>query len=427
MEKEVRKQRLKKVKVDNYKGCRHVEVDIRENRLVLIGGRNGAGKSSVVDAVRTLLSGKKFAMRPIREGAKEAVIEAELTDFIAKLTITESGSIDPVLLDLESGRKVQNPKRAMRQMFGEHAIEPSQFLRLSPGEKRDVLRSLILGPDGKPLDTSKLDKDYADAYEARAAAKAEAKRCQNVLSSTPSVEDAPTEPVKSDAILEQLKKITDHNNAIAAADAKHGANVKEEAAAQRQVDALKKQLKDAEDNLKRCSKRSAEALQEVEKLGKPKPTAEVEKALASVDAQNEKYHQHQDHLKAREAFVSADDARENAEKKVAELEEQRRALLENAVYPVKGLAFTDEGATIDGIPFEDCSRSRQEVAAIEIAMAQTDKPLSVAFVDDGEVFDDETIAMVHKLVEEKDAQLLLVCGSRLNHYDLFMENGQAKA
>lgn len=426
MDKEVKKQRLKRVKIDNYKGAKHVDVEIRENRLFLIGGKNGAGKTSVIDAVRTLISGKKHALRPIREGADEAVIEAEFTDFKARLVINASGNIEPKLLDLESGRAVKNAKRALRDMAGEHLIEPSEFLRLAPKDKRAMLRALVLDADGKPVDMEALDAKHKEAYELRKRKREDMERAQAVLQDTPAVPDAPKELVKSDDVAKAIDEVNTHNNAIAAAKSKHDAKVSEETAAQRQVDALKKQLEEAEDNLARCSKRSKEAKAELDKLGERKDASELQQKLREVDAENDKFRAHEEHLEARQMFQDCEAAYEEAKAAVEKIERERTELLENGRFPVKGLAFTEEGTTIDGIPFEDCSRSRQEMAAIEIALANADKPLSVVLVDDGEVFDDTFVKALEDLCAEKDSQLLMCCGSRREHYDLFLENGQAK-
>lgn len=74
---------------------RLVAVEIRPNpdgNLVIVGGRNAAGKSSVLDAIMFALAGKKaLPAKPIREGkSAESKIEGYGFDFLRRLRLTSA-------------------------------------------------------------------------------------------------------------------------------------------------------------------------------------------------------------------------------------------------------------------------------------------------------------------------------------------------
>ncbi|MDE2470486.1 MAG: AAA family ATPase, partial [Bradyrhizobium sp.] len=57
---------------ENIKGLRAVEVE-PDGNVVIIGGKNGAGKSSVLDSMWYALGGKDaLPSKPIRNGEKKA-------------------------------------------------------------------------------------------------------------------------------------------------------------------------------------------------------------------------------------------------------------------------------------------------------------------------------------------------------------------
>ena len=67
---------------ENVKRLRAVEIT-PEGDLVVIGGRNNQGKSSVLDSIQMVLGGKGAQpVRPIRDGSKEAKIVLQTEDLL---------------------------------------------------------------------------------------------------------------------------------------------------------------------------------------------------------------------------------------------------------------------------------------------------------------------------------------------------------
>lgn len=80
--------------VENVKRVKVVEITPDpDGNLIVIGGRNEQGKTSVLDSIEMAFGGvnKKKTPRPVRSGAKKAEIVAELDGLTVRRTITSSG------------------------------------------------------------------------------------------------------------------------------------------------------------------------------------------------------------------------------------------------------------------------------------------------------------------------------------------------
>jgi recombinational DNA repair ATPase RecF len=79
-------------KAENFKKLVAVEISFTDNN-VIVTGKNGAGKSSVLDAIWWALSGKKHIQdKPIREGQTKAMIRLDLGTIIVERVFNEKGS-----------------------------------------------------------------------------------------------------------------------------------------------------------------------------------------------------------------------------------------------------------------------------------------------------------------------------------------------
>jgi recombinational DNA repair ATPase RecF len=64
--------RISALEIENLKRVRAVSLDCSGTALTVIGGRNGQGKTSILDAIMWALGGDRFKpSRPLRDGAEE--------------------------------------------------------------------------------------------------------------------------------------------------------------------------------------------------------------------------------------------------------------------------------------------------------------------------------------------------------------------
>ena len=105
-----RPQTLLNLDVHNVKRIRAVNIK-PDGNVIIIGGRNAQGKSSVLDSILYAMKGKAIPGKPLRNGEERGNVMLETQDLVISRTFTESGNALKVTLkdmDLAQLRTPQN-------------------------------------------------------------------------------------------------------------------------------------------------------------------------------------------------------------------------------------------------------------------------------------------------------------------------------
>jgi DNA repair exonuclease SbcCD ATPase subunit len=94
---------------ENFQRLKAINITPNAN-TVLITGKNGAGKSSVLDSIVSALCGKDYCPeKPIRTGEKGARVELDLGKYKVTRTFTESGG-GTLKVESKDGFKAGRPR-----------------------------------------------------------------------------------------------------------------------------------------------------------------------------------------------------------------------------------------------------------------------------------------------------------------------------
>ena len=139
--------RITKLEITNFQGLRHAALDVSA-RVLLVAGHNGAGKSSLLDAIAMAFSGqprrvslKKEMDKLVTEGAKKGEVRVEWYDV---------DEVQVCGLALPSGKGsplVDSP-------FLPYVLDASRFASLDAKERRRVLFDLS-GASASPAEVAK--------------------------------------------------------------------------------------------------------------------------------------------------------------------------------------------------------------------------------------------------------------------------------
>jgi hypothetical protein len=135
---------------ENFKRLSLVEIT-PTGEVVELLGRNGQGKSSVLDAIDVAIRGLEVAPRkPIKTGAEEARIRLDLGELIVTRTFKRKDDGDMTTsLRVESadGVKKASPQTLLDSMIGALAFDPLEFERMDVRRQFDALRAFVPGVD----------------------------------------------------------------------------------------------------------------------------------------------------------------------------------------------------------------------------------------------------------------------------------------
>jgi energy-coupling factor transporter ATP-binding protein EcfA2 len=133
--------RTSKIKISH--ALKITELEITDGKSIEITGVKGAGKTSVLDAIRYALTNKKPRDVIVSQGADEAQIIIE-TDTGLKLERRLKADLDTSSLSLkENGLNVPRPQSFLNEIFTELQLDPVEFIHKPIDEQNRIILSLI--------------------------------------------------------------------------------------------------------------------------------------------------------------------------------------------------------------------------------------------------------------------------------------------
>jgi DNA repair exonuclease SbcCD ATPase subunit len=411
------------LQTENVKRIRAVEVKPDpEGGLVIIGGQNEQGKTSVLDSIMYALGGKSvLPPKPLREGAEHGHTKVTLDeqDLIVTRTFTKEGG-GSIRVENSDGAMFRSPQKILDALVGPLSFDPVSFLGEPPKRQVEIVRALV------GIDTVALDGKRMKLYEDRKAQNREVKRLEVNVNACAQYHDVPEEVISIEGITKELraaeqmeKKHSDMKSAAGDLDAAVLSLARDQEGAESEVSDLLEKLGDLQETL-------GEKRRQVEALKKDVTTAQVRhtEALAEIssyaagipnksvivgridDAEgtNAKVREN-----ARRAALQAELAEARAISKgstesIEALDKQKADMIAKAKFPVKGLGFGEDGLTYKGQPFEQASGA--EALQVSVAMGFALNPkCKVLLVRDGSKLDDAHLALVAKLADKHAGQV----------------------
>ena len=180
------------VKVDNFKKIGHVDLSTADKAMILVGGKNGAGKSSLLDAISAALMGEKACPEePIQRGKDSGSVVVKLEGYTVTRTWTRKadGSAGSTLKIVGPDGGIGSPQTWLSGKMGDLTCDPLAFMAAKPADQAERLRKLV------GLDTTALDQREATLRDARLHIGRDDEREGGALAKMPSYSDAPVAPM----------------------------------------------------------------------------------------------------------------------------------------------------------------------------------------------------------------------------------------
>ncbi len=138
---------------------RIVAIDISPtSNMVTISGRNGSGKTSILDSIWWALAGTSHIQpAPIRKNATTARIRLDLGEIVVTRTFrkADEGRVTTAItVTTADGARYQSPQGMLDKLLGELSFDPLAFTRMSPAEQVETLRRFVPGVDFDAIDAA---------------------------------------------------------------------------------------------------------------------------------------------------------------------------------------------------------------------------------------------------------------------------------
>lgn len=421
-----------KLQTENVKKLTAVEIT-PEGNLVIIGGKNGAGKSSVLDSIMyALAGGDSLPPKPVRRGEDKAKIEIDLGDIIVKRTFTAAGGTSLVVSN-KDGVKFASPQAMLDGLVGRLSFDPLEFAQQKPDKQSETLTAL-LGLDFTPIETE-TDK----LFNERTSVNREVKALQNRLAAMPFHADATGEEQSTEHIFAEQEKAAKVNSDNTEARHKQlgletqGRN--NSFALQRTrntITQLRQSLAAAETELRILEEESASLIEQMEahekivEALKDRDLSVFKTQLATAESHNRKLRENKAKEEVRKQFAAKEKESEALTAKLDALAKQKRQTIANAKFPIEGLGLDDtRNVTFDGLPFEQASTALQLRVSVAIGLA-LNKKLPVLLIRRGSDLDEESLKLVAEMAEQAQAQVWLERVGADGNVSVIIEDGHVQ-
>lgn len=418
-----------KLTAENVKKLTAVEIS-PDGNIVQITGKNGQGKTSVLDCIWWALAGtKNIQAQPIKKGQTKARITLDMGELVVERRFTESGST--ISVETAEGARFPSPQKMLDELLGSLSFDPLAFGRMDPRKQYDELRRISeIDVDIDQLDA--LNKgDYAKRTDVNRDAKAKRAQADAVVVA----EGLPEQPLDESKLLDEIQAAGESNTALEQRKANR-------ASAAEQIKTLAQDAKLKRDQAEALRVQATRLDEEAVKV--EAAAADLEKKLADAPALPDPIdvaaiRVKLEHAKQINAKIVKRGERERVVAEAKELEAKSQALTDameardktkadaiaRAKMPVHGIGFGAGFVTYNGVPFEQASSAEQLRVSLSIAMAANPK-LRVIRIQDGSLLDDDSMAQIAAMAKDLDYQVWIERVDGSGKIGFVLEDGHIK-
>lgn len=395
------------IEIENSKRIKAFKAHPAENGLTVIGGRNGQGKTSVLDGIAWALGGEKYRpSQPQREGAlTQPYIHLVLSN---GLVVERKGQNSSLKITDPSGRK--GGQQILDELVSKLALDLPKFMQMTSKEKARTLLQII----GVEQELAALEQKEKELYNQRLYVGRTADQKKKFALEMPYYPQAPKEPVSASDLIAQQQDILAQNgenqrkrarrDTLAAQAKRLGDQIAQMQAQYDQVIAdLEIATRDAKDLMDESTAALEENIRNIEQIN-VMVRANLDKEKAEEDARN--YQEQYEQLTSQIDTVRADQIR----------------LLDGAQMPLDGLTVKDGELMYGSFAWDNLSGSDQLRVATAI-VRRLNPQCGFVLLDKLEQMDPDTMTEFGRWLESEQLQAIATRVSTGSECSLIIEDG----
>ena len=400
--------RITSLELANVKRIKAVAMEPAPTGLTVIGGKNGQGKTSVLDAIAWALGGERF--RPDAAQREGSVLNPDIRITLSNgLTVTRKGNKSTLTVTDESGRR--SGQQLLNEFIEVLALDLPKFLQASDKERA----SILLGILGIQDQLDALEREERAAYDQRLQVGRDRDRARHYADELPWHDSAPEQEVSVAALSADLKAVQERNQRNAEMRQKVTQIRARLADTDTQINTLRA-MRSALETEMRKAEADAEGLQD----GDPDIVLQQIQNAETVNAQVRDNRAHVD-ADARAAALAEQYDALTAE--VEDVRARRTALLDGADMPLPQLSVQEGVLTYNGQPWS-CMSSAEQLRAATAIVARLKPECRFVLVDKLEQMDTDTLREFGAWAAEQGLQVIGTRVSTGGECTVIIEDGE---
>lgn len=341
--------KINTLEIENMKRIKAVALTLSPTGLTVIGGKNGQGKTSVLDSIAWALGGDRY--RPTAAQRDGSVIPPNLHITLSNgLIVERKGKNSDLKVTDPNGNK--SGQQLLNTFIDQLALDLPQFMQSTAKEKAQTLLKII-GVGDKLYE---LENQEQQLYNRRLAIGQIADQKKKYAKEMTDYPDAPKDIISASELIKQQQTIL----------AKNGENQRKRDNKQKlaeEVDTLLAAVAVAEIRLVELKNQYNAKLKDYDVANMSaenltdESTAELEKNINDVEAVNIKVRANLDKMKAKEESKGYTAQYDTMTAEIESIREQKTDLLKGADLPLEGLSVADGELTYNGFKWDNMSGS----------------------------------------------------------------------
>lgn len=417
--------KINSLELENVKRVKAVKLEPAQSGLTIVGGRNGQGKTSVLDAISWTLGGnRKKPSQPHREGsATDPYLHVELTN---GLIVERKGKTSALKVIDPAGNK--SGQNILDQFIEALALDLPKFMESTSKEKAQTLLQII----GVGDYLFELEAKEEKLFNQRTSIGQMERQKRGAAEEMEFYPDAPAEPVSAAELIQQQQEILARNGEnqrkrervndiqLALNSAEGEAKIIAD-----RISALSEELSHKNADIDRLREEFASAKKTAEEL-QDESTAEIEASITAIDETNAKVRTNAARAMAMKDADELKDQYEDLTREIEDIRSDKMKLLADAKLPLDGLTVEKGELIYNGNAWDCMSGSDQLRVATAIVRAL--KPeCGFVLVDKLEQFDPQTLQEFGAWAESQDLQIIGTRVSTGDECSIVIEDGYSSA
>lgn len=402
--------KINSLEFENVKRIKAVKLEPSANGLTVIGGKNGQGKTSVLNTIAWVLGGNKFKpSEPHREGS---VLPPSLRIVLDNgLIVERKGKNSDLKVIDPSGNK--SGQQLLNEFISVLALNLPDFMNSSSKEKANTLLQII-GVGDKLFE---LERKETEIYNRRHTIGQIADQKEKFAKELPNYPDAPNEIVSASELIRQQQEILAQNGENQR-KRQHLAEIENRAnTLSAEIEKLQAELTTVLADLE-IARKSAMFL-------KDESTEELEKNINDVEKINIMVRANLDKEKAEEDAKNYKDEYAKLSGEIDSVRKEKYDLLHSASLPLEGLSVEEGELTYNGFKWDNMSGSEQLKVSTAI-VRKLNPDCGFVLLDKLEQMDIDTLNEFGAWLESEGLQAIATRVSTGDECSVIIEDGYIK-
>lgn len=399
--------KINKLEIENVKRVKAVSLEPTQNGLTVIGGRNGQGKTSILDSIAWALGGNKYKpSQPHREGS---VLPPNLHISLSNgLEIKRDGKNSDLKVIDPSGQKAG--QKLLDSFVEEFALNLPKFMESSNADKARTLLQII----GVGDKLAEFEKKEQELYNERLVIGRVADQKKKFAAEMTYFQEAPKELISVSELIQEQQAIL----------AKNAENER----LRGQRDSLKQRQSQLDSEIARLIEEKAKVDQQLEIAEKDaldlhdESTEQLEYSISNTEEINRKVRVNLDKDKAEQDAQIEKEKYDNLSAQIDRIRLDKNQLLEDADLPLPGLSVAEGELLYKGQRWDNMSGAEQLKVSTAI-VRKLNPECGFILIDKLEQMDLDTLKEFGQWLEQEQLQAIATRVSTGDECSIIISDG----